>query len=43
MLRRVDGHAIWVSPRVLELTGELPDSVDGGTIVRDEDGKTTGV
>jgi predicted amidohydrolase YtcJ len=42
VLRRVDGHAIWVSPKVLELSGELPHEIDGGTIVRDEDGKTTG-
>jgi predicted amidohydrolase YtcJ len=42
VLRRVDGHAIWVSPRVLELSGELPDEIEGGTIVRGEDGNATG-
>ncbi|KAL0952329.1 hypothetical protein HGRIS_006609 [Hohenbuehelia grisea] len=42
-LRRVDGHATWVSPRVLKLMGDLPDTVDGGLIVRDQDGKPTGV
>ncbi|GLB44179.1 putative amidohydrolase family protein [Lyophyllum shimeji] len=42
-LNRVDGHAKWVSPRVLELMGELPDVVDGGNIVRDADGRPTGI
>ncbi|KAF9054163.1 amidohydrolase family-domain-containing protein [Panaeolus papilionaceus] len=42
-LSRVDGHARWVSPAVLEHMGELPEEVDGGLIVRDSDGKPTGV
>jgi len=42
-LVRVDGHASWVSPRVLGLMGELPTDVDGGIIVRDADGKPTGI
>ncbi|PPQ73805.1 hypothetical protein CVT24_007257 [Panaeolus cyanescens] len=42
-LNRVDGHARWVSPAVLEKMGELPEEVDGGLIVRDADGKPTGV
>ncbi|KAG5646172.1 hypothetical protein DXG03_004225 [Asterophora parasitica] len=42
-LSRVDVHAKWVSPRVLELMGELPDKVDGGSIIRDADGKPTGI
>ncbi|KAG7087462.1 hypothetical protein E1B28_013428 [Marasmius oreades] len=42
-LRRVDGHATWVSSRVLELMGELPSEVDGGTIVRDNNGNPTGI
>ncbi|KAG6853611.1 hypothetical protein C0991_002835 [Blastosporella zonata] len=41
-LTRVDGHARWVSPRVLELMGDLPDTVEGGHIVRDADGRPTG-
>ncbi|KAG6812236.1 hypothetical protein H0H92_003776 [Tricholoma furcatifolium] len=41
-LSRVDGHAMWVSPRVLELMGDLPDHVEGGLIVRDADGHPTG-
>ncbi|KAH8112103.1 amidohydrolase family-domain-containing protein [Phellopilus nigrolimitatus] len=43
VLRRVDGHALWVSSRVLEDTNNLPESVDGGAIVRGDDGKPTGV
>ncbi|KAF7420821.1 hypothetical protein PC9H_011339 [Pleurotus ostreatus] len=42
-LRRVDGHALWVSSRVLEMMGELPTEVDGGLIIRDANGKPTGI
>ncbi|KAK7441742.1 hypothetical protein VKT23_016405 [Stygiomarasmius scandens] len=42
-LRRVDGHATWVSPAVLQLMGDLPSEVEGGEIIRDSDGKPTGV
>ncbi|KIP09425.1 hypothetical protein PHLGIDRAFT_102850 [Phlebiopsis gigantea 11061_1 CR5-6] len=50
-LFRVDGHAIWLSPRALELTKEqLPqqrwpsnDEIDGGEVVRDNSGEPTGV
>ncbi|KAF9260444.1 hypothetical protein L218DRAFT_1002760 [Marasmius fiardii PR-910] len=42
-LRRVDGHATWVSSRVLEIIGELPSEVEGGMIVRDEKGNPTGI
>ncbi|KAG6818472.1 hypothetical protein H0H93_004719 [Arthromyces matolae] len=42
-LSRVDGHAKWVSPRVLELMGELPDHVEGGLVVRDSEGRPTGI
>ncbi|KAF8643124.1 hypothetical protein AX16_009216 [Volvariella volvacea WC 439] len=41
-LRRVDGHAVWVSQAVLDLAGELRD-VEGGLIIRDGDGNPTGV
>ena len=41
-LIRVDGHASWVSSRVLELMGKLPDKVEGGSIVRYANGKPTG-
>lgn len=42
-LTRVDGHARWVSPHVLGLIGELPEEVDGGLIVRDQEGRPTGL
>lgn len=42
-LKRIDVHAEWVSPKVLEMMGPLPDSVEGGQILRDENGKPTGV
>ncbi|KAG6895861.1 hypothetical protein C0992_011960 [Termitomyces sp. T32_za158] len=42
-LSRVDLHAKWVSPRVLDLMGQLPDHVEGGLIVRDAEGQPTGV
>lgn len=41
-LTRVDGHAKWVSRRVLELMGELPAEVEGGYIVRDTQGGPIG-
>lgn len=41
-LQRIDVHASWVSPKVLEMMGDLPESVDGGLIVRDPAGKPTG-
>jgi len=41
-LVRVDGHASWVSPRVLELMGPIPSTVQGGTIMRDTHGNPSG-
>ncbi|KAA1469512.1 hypothetical protein DENSPDRAFT_835150 [Dentipellis sp. KUC8613] len=43
VLSRVDGHASWVSHRVLDDISSLPDEVDGGLILRDASGKPTGV
>ncbi|KAG8947813.1 hypothetical protein FRC04_010299 [Tulasnella sp. 424] len=43
VLARVDYHAYWISPRALELLGDLPHQVDGGLIVRDAEGKPTGI
>ncbi|KIM26511.1 hypothetical protein M408DRAFT_180844 [Serendipita vermifera MAFF 305830] len=43
ILFRIDLHAVWVSKRVLELCGKLPETVDGGEIIVDTDGKATGV
>jgi predicted amidohydrolase YtcJ len=44
-LRRVDGHAVWVNRRALELCGVTRDTPDpeGGRIIRDEDGRPSGV
>jgi predicted amidohydrolase YtcJ len=42
-LKRIDIHAEWVSPKVLEMMGPLPESVPGGQIMLDADGKPTGV
>ncbi|HEU5057664.1 MAG TPA: amidohydrolase [Kofleriaceae bacterium] len=44
-LERIDGHALWVSSKALELAGidrSTPDP-KGGRIVRDEGGQPTGV
>ncbi len=44
-LTRVDGHAAWVNSKALELAGitdETPDP-QGGAILRDENGKATGI
>lgn len=41
-LSRVDGHARWVSPAVLDLMPNLPKQVEGGLIVRDAEGNPTG-
>ncbi|KAJ7072616.1 amidohydrolase 3 [Mycena amicta] len=43
LLYRVDGHASWVSQRVLELMQPLPPDIEGGSILRDKDGNPTGI
>ena len=43
ILRRVDGHAVWVSPRVIKLMGDIPQEVEGGAILRDASGQPTGI
>ena len=45
VLRRVDGHAIWVSSKALALAGVTAATADppGGKIVRAADGSPTGV
>jgi predicted amidohydrolase YtcJ len=45
VLSRVDGHAVWVNQRVLEIAGITRETRDpeGGLIVRDPDGSPTGV
>ncbi|KAL1938928.1 hypothetical protein VTO73DRAFT_11081 [Trametes versicolor] len=48
-LHRVDVHALWLSPRAIELTkahlnGTFPDSTPGGEIIRDSStGEPTGI
>ncbi|VDC03608.1 unnamed protein product [Peniophora sp. CBMAI 1063] len=42
-LEAKDGHALWVNARVLDESGPLPDYVEGGVILRDEQGAPTGV
>ncbi|TFK54024.1 hypothetical protein OE88DRAFT_1654482 [Heliocybe sulcata] len=43
VLQSKDGHALWVSEAVIRSMEPLPDSVEGGVIVRDSSGKATGV
>lgn len=45
LLHRVDGHAIWVNTKALEMAGVNKDTRDpsGGKIERDASGKPTGV
>lgn len=45
LLRRVDGHAIWVNSDALRIAGITKDTPDvpGGKIIRDANGEPTGV
>ncbi|NMP17623.1 amidohydrolase [Thalassotalea sp. Y01] len=45
VLGRVDGHAIWVNSKAMELAGIDKDTkeIEGGEIVRDSDGNPSGV
>ncbi|KAG8720321.1 hypothetical protein FRC09_009764 [Ceratobasidium sp. 395] len=43
VLARTDVHAYWVSNEVIRRLGPLPEKVDGGEIVRDAQGKPTGI
>jgi len=44
-LRRVDGHAGWANSKAMEIAGITDDTPDpiGGKILRDDNGKATGV
>lgn len=41
-LARVDGHSYWVSQKILDMLGPLPEDVPGGVIRRDSQGNPTG-
>ncbi|PFH52001.1 hypothetical protein AMATHDRAFT_74508 [Amanita thiersii Skay4041] len=43
ILQSKDYHAIWVSNKALQASLPLPHMVEGGVIVRDEDGNPSGV
>lgn len=45
VLKRVDGHAVWLNSKAMALAGIDKHSVspDGGEIVKDKDGQPTGV
>lgn len=45
ILNRVDGHALWVNSKALEIAGidKTTPEVDGGQIIRDAQGNPTGV
>jgi len=44
-LTRIDGHAVWVNSKAMDLAGIIPETPDpeGGKILRDAQGKPTGV
>ncbi len=44
-LNRIDGHAMWVNSRAMELAGINKDTLnpDGGELLRDSDGNPTGI
>ncbi|PPQ64997.1 hypothetical protein CVT26_015706 [Gymnopilus dilepis] len=43
VLQSKDCHALWVSSKVIEQSPPLPEDVEGGVIIRDPEGKPTGV
>lgn len=42
ILQSKDGHALWVSQKILTAMQPLPNEVEGGVIVRDDLGNPTG-
>jgi len=42
VLQSKDGHALWVSQKILDAMAPIPAHVEGGHIVRDEMGNPTG-
>ena len=45
LLDRIDGHAVWVNSKAMEIAGITDDTPDpvGGKIVRDANGRATGI
>ena len=45
LLDRIDGHAVWANSKAMEIAGITDDTPDpvGGKIVRDANGKATGI
>ncbi|KAF8170207.1 amidohydrolase family-domain-containing protein [Mycena galopus ATCC 62051] len=43
ILQSKDCHALWVSPKVVELSSPFPDAVEGGVIVRSDSGLPSGM
>ncbi|CAL1708111.1 unnamed protein product [Somion occarium] len=43
VLQSKDGHAIWVSKKILDDIEFIPEEIEGGTIFRDSNGNPTGV
>jgi predicted amidohydrolase YtcJ len=46
ILNRIDGHAIWVNSRAMQLakkSSDMPMEIDGGHIIRDRSGNPTGI
>lgn len=43
ILQSKDCHALWVSSKVIEASLPLPETIEGGIIVRDDSRKPTGV
>ncbi|KAF7375991.1 putative amidohydrolase YtcJ [Mycena sanguinolenta] len=43
ILQSKDCHALWVSPKVVEMNFPFPDAVEGGIIFRDEYGQPNGM
>jgi len=42
VLQSKDGHALWVSQKILDAMAPIPAHVEGGHIVRDDIGNPTG-
>ena len=42
VLQSKDGHALWISRKIIESNLPWPDVIEGGVIVRDSSGYPTG-